>query len=201
MALSGDDVRATAEAHGITGRYVLADGLKNPAVILRARRSACRPRCRRALTLVFFARHAARCCRCCRRPWPAARPGSWSGRQPRRAGGALRRSGEAFAFPSWIEGFGIPLLEAMTYGAPIIASDRGAIPEVAGDAGLLADAEDDVALAAHLRRVLGSEAERNRLRQQGWERAAQFSWRGTALSILDSYRQACASSTAIATAG
>ena len=101
---------------------------------------------------------------------------------------ALYSMAEAFAFPSWIEGFGIPLLEAMICGAPVIASDRGAIPEVVGDAGLLADAEDAAAFARHLSVVLGAPEQAQRLRARGFARAAQFSWPITAQQILRAYQ-------------
>jgi glycosyltransferase involved in cell wall biosynthesis len=100
---------------------------------------------------------------------------------------ALYSMAEAFVFPSWIEGFGIPVLEAMTCGAPVIASDRGSIPEVAGDAALLADAEDDLMLSQHLALVLSTPQAASRLRERGFIRAAQFSWRNTAQQILESY--------------
>jgi glycosyltransferase involved in cell wall biosynthesis len=103
---------------------------------------------------------------------------------------ALYSMADAFVFPSWIEGFGIPILEAMTCGAPVIASDRGALPEVVGDAGLLADAEDDATLAQQLTRILSDRGEAQRWRERGFARAAQFSWRNTAQRILESYQRA-----------
>ncbi len=103
---------------------------------------------------------------------------------------ALYSMTETFVFPSWIEGFGIPILEAMVCGAPVIASNRGAIPEVAGNAALYTDAEDAETLAKHLMRVLSSPIEAERLRRQGYKRAAQFSWNSTAKQILAGYKLA-----------
>ena len=103
---------------------------------------------------------------------------------------ALYSAASAFVFPSWVEGFGIPLLEAMTYGAPIIASDRGSIPEVAGAAACFVDAEDDAALAEILWRVLTEPHEAERLRALGRERVAQFTWQRSAEQTLDVLRRA-----------
>jgi glycosyltransferase involved in cell wall biosynthesis len=100
---------------------------------------------------------------------------------------ALYNMAEVFIFPSWIEGFGLPLLEAMACGAPVIASDRGSIPEVAGNAALIMDAEDDQTLSEYLTRVLSSTKERYRLRELGLQRVAQFSWSRTAKETLGSY--------------
>jgi len=97
---------------------------------------------------------------------------------------------EAFVFPSWIEGFGLPVLEAMACGAPVIASDRGSIPEVAGGAALLADPYDADAFARHVERALSDPGEARRLRELGFARAAQFSWHNAAQRTLDVYRQA-----------
>ena len=105
---------------------------------------------------------------------------------------ALYSLAEAFVFPSWMEGFGIPVIEAMTCGAPVIASDRGSIPEVAGGAALLADADDAAGFARHLAAVLGDPALAASMRARGHARAAEFSWNSTAAQILDSYRQAAA---------
>ena len=77
----------------------------------------------------------------------------------------------------------------MTCGAPVIASDRGAIPEVAGGAALLADAEDADTFAQHITRVLTDPTEAQRLRERGFARAAQFSWRDTALRTLECYER------------
>lgn len=175
------EVRARLQ---VPERFVLADGIKNPGVLVRAWRRL--PEALRAgRQIVFFSR----------RPDPPAviQEAVAAGHarlliRPERADLiALYSQAEAFVFPSWIEGFGLPLLEAMTCGAPIIASTRGAIPEVAGEAALLMDAEDDGALAEHLARVLGTPAEAERLRQAGFARAAQFSWANTARRILDAY--------------
>jgi glycosyltransferase involved in cell wall biosynthesis len=158
--------------------------LKNPAVLVRAWHRL-PPALREARQLVFFAR----------RPdvlpiiHEAVRAGDAQLliRPSRKDLIALFSMADAFVFPSWIEGFGIPLLEAMACGAPIVASDRGAIPEVVGDAGLLADAEDDALLARHLAAVLGSPEVAERLRERGYARVREFSWRNTARQILDSY--------------
>ena len=103
---------------------------------------------------------------------------------------ALYSQAQAFVFPSLLEGFGIPILEAMTCGAPVIASDRGAIPEVAGQAAWLVDAEDDLALSRCLEKLFTSPEQARLLRERGLERARQFSWTRTARRILDSYQLA-----------
>lgn len=173
--------------HNLAGPFVLADALKNPAVLVRAWQLL--PAVlRNGRVIVFFSRTAT--------PPPAVRQAVAAGyarllvRPSRDDLIALYSLAEAFVFPSWIEGFGLPLLEAMTCGAPVIASDRGAIPEVVGDAALLMDAEDAETLARHLIRVLSSPEEANRLRERGFARSAQFSWRRTAQCILESYQRA-----------
>ena len=72
----------------------------------------------------------------------------------------------------------------------MVASDWGSIPEVTGGAALLADPYDAEALAHHITRVLGDPDEARRLREHGFARAAQFSWRDTAQRTLDTYYRA-----------
>ena len=178
------------QRHQINTSFVLADALRNPAVLVRAWRQL-PGHIRADGHIVFFAR----------RPdvLPIVHEAVSAGHahlliRPSRADLiALYSMADAFVFPSWIEGFGIPILEAMTCGAPVIASDRGALPEVVGDAGLLVDAEDDKQLAQHLMRVLDSPAVGQQLREQGFAHAAQFSWRNTAQRILDSYTRVVSS--------
>jgi glycosyltransferase involved in cell wall biosynthesis len=179
-----DDVR---RRHELDGAFVLADALKNPAAVVGAWRRL--PEALRVgRRIVFFAR----------RPdlLPIVHEAVAAGEarlliRPSRADLiALYSMAEAFFFPSWMEGFGIPILEAMTCGAPIVASDRGSIPEVAGGAALLADAEDPAALARHLSAVLGDPSLAARLRALGYARAAQFSWDTTAGRMLHAYQQA-----------
>ena len=172
--------------HTLPPHFVLADGLKNPGVLVRA--WARLPDDLRAdRQIVFFARRP--------NTLPIVQEAVAAGHahlliNPSREDLiALYNLADVFVFPSWIEGFGIPLLEAMTCGTPVIASDRTAIPEVAGGAALLMDAEDDATLAGHLTRVLNSPDEARRLRELGLKRAAQFSWRNTAQRILDCYTQ------------
>jgi L-malate glycosyltransferase len=68
---------------------------------------------------------------------------------------AVMARSDVLVVTSQHEGFGVPVLEAMTLGLPVVANDAGALPEVVGDAGLLVDAPDPYALAGAVARVLG----------------------------------------------
>jgi glycosyltransferase involved in cell wall biosynthesis len=104
----------------------------------------------------------------------------------------LYRASTCFVFPSLYEGFGLPVLEAMTRGVPVACSDRGALAEVADDAALLFDPEQPPSIAAALERLLADPAERERLSSAGRANAARFSWAETARKTLDSYESALA---------
>jgi glycosyltransferase involved in cell wall biosynthesis len=178
---------AVRQRYGIEGRFVLADALKNPGVLVRAWRRLPQP-LRERHRIVFFSRHPT--------PLPVVfeaveRDNALLLINPSRADlVALYSMADVFVFPSWFEGFGIPVLEAMVCGAPVIVSDRGPLPEVAGGAALVMDAEDDVTLARYLEQLIANPSEAARLRGRGFAHAAQFSWRRTAQRILESYEQA-----------
>lgn len=93
------------------------------------------------------------------------------------------------ALPSYYEGFGLPVLEAMHCQCPVIASDRASLPEVAGDAAILVDPDDVDAWAAAMAQVLNDQELRQRLIEAGVRQVSRFSWRNTALATLDVYRQ------------
>jgi glycosyltransferase involved in cell wall biosynthesis len=95
----------------------------------------------------------------------------------------------AFVFPSLYEGFGLPVLEAMARRVPVASSNSSSLPEVAGDAALLFDPHDQQAITSALRRVLGDEALRERLRELGAARVGLFSWERTAQLTLATYRR------------
>lgn len=101
---------------------------------------------------------------------------------------SLYGAAEIFVYPSFYEGFGLPVLEAMACGAPVITSNTSSLPEVAGDAALLVDPQDHEALAAVLSRLVGDEKERRTLSERGIERAQRFTWQHTAQITLDVYR-------------
>jgi glycosyltransferase involved in cell wall biosynthesis len=93
----------------------------------------------------------------------------------------------AFAFPSWYEGFGLPVLEAMACGTPVVAADNSSLPEVVGEAGLMVDAGDVDALSRALGCLLTDEALRERLIPAGLEQAGRFTWREAAQQLLRVY--------------
>jgi glycosyltransferase involved in cell wall biosynthesis len=91
----------------------------------------------------------------------------------------------AFLFPSFYEGFGFPVLEALACGAPVIASDRSSIPEVLGDAGFLVDPADPRAMAAAVRRLEEEPALRAHFVREGLEQASRFTWADTTKRTAD----------------
>jgi glycosyltransferase involved in cell wall biosynthesis len=95
-----------------------------------------------------------------------------------------------FVYPSYHEGFGLPVLEAMRCGLPVITSNVSSLPEVAGDAGLLVGPMDVEELAEAMYRLLQDAALREELSQLGLERAAHFSWERTARETVSVYRRA-----------
>ena len=97
---------------------------------------------------------------------------------------------DCFAFPSLVEGFGIPPLEAMACGAPVVTSEDPALVETTGDAALRVPATDIEALRKALTSVLTDRPVRRRLREAGLKRAAEFTWRRNAEMTLDVYREA-----------
>lgn len=91
---------------------------------------------------------------------------------------ALYRRASLFAFPSLDEGFGMPILEAMSRGLPVLTSDRSALPEVAGDAALLVNPEETDAIAAALNRLINDDALIKELSLRGLERSRGYTWEG-----------------------
>lgn len=95
-----------------------------------------------------------------------------------------------FCYPSLEEGFGLPLLEAMTLGCPVVTSNLSCLPEIAGPAAELVDPYSVEAIADGLRRVLAwSPEERQRRVQSGREWAARFSWKAAAERYLQVYEE------------
>lgn len=101
---------------------------------------------------------------------------------------AIFACADLFVFPSLNEGFGLPLVEAMSMGVPIITSNTTALPEVVGDAGITVDPLNTEKLADEVRRVLADNKLREELRARGLKRAGMFRWSETGRQMLDLYR-------------
>jgi len=92
--------------------------------------------------------------------------------------------------PSFEEGFGLPVLEAMTVGVPVVASRRGALPEVLGDAGLLVDPDDPDEIAGAIGRLLTDPTLAASCAARGVERAREFEWDRAARQVYGAYERA-----------
>jgi glycosyltransferase involved in cell wall biosynthesis len=100
---------------------------------------------------------------------------------------ALYSAASVFVYPSYYEGFGLPILEAMSCGAPVITSNTSSMPEVGGVAALYFDPSDVQQLSALLLELTGNENLCKELSRKGLERAGQFSWDKTAGATLKIY--------------
>jgi glycosyltransferase involved in cell wall biosynthesis len=102
----------------------------------------------------------------------------------------LYAAARCFVCPSLIEGFGLPVLEAMRRGVPVACSNTSALPEVAGEAARYFDPLSPPEIAAAVCELLEDPELAKRLAQAGRERASEFSWRATAEGTLESYARA-----------
>ena len=97
-----------------------------------------------------------------------------------------------FLFPSWYEGFGLPVVEAMGQGCPVICSGRTSLPEVGGDAVVYIDPADAGSIAAAMLALEADPARRDTLAAAGRTQARGFTWERTARETLAFYRRVLA---------
>ncbi|WII71839.1 glycosyltransferase family 1 protein [Bdellovibrio sp. 22V] len=101
----------------------------------------------------------------------------------------LFRNAKAFIFPSWYEGFGIPILEAMTYGCPVVASSGGVLEEIAGDAALFASPDNPEEIASATSELLTNAKLRDSLIAKGYEQSKKFTWKRCCDRTLSVYKE------------
>jgi glycosyltransferase involved in cell wall biosynthesis len=104
----------------------------------------------------------------------------------------LYAGARAFCFPSLLEGFGFPVLEAMTQGTPVVTARGTSTEEIAGDAALLVDPRDADSIAGGLAQVLDDTRLASELSERGLARAACFTWDRCAERVRDAYREVAA---------
>lgn len=95
---------------------------------------------------------------------------------------------DVFVYPSHYEGFGLPVLEAMTLGTCVVSSQTSSIPEVAGDAALLINPNEPIQLAETILKVISDSQLRQQLIDKGKEQAKLFTWERTARETLKAYK-------------
>lgn len=98
---------------------------------------------------------------------------------------ALYANALGFIFPSLYEGFGLPVLEAMSCGCPVLCSNAASLPEVGGDAVLYFDPLKVDEIAAKIQQFIMDVTLQTELRQKGYLQAAQFQWEKTALATMN----------------
>lgn len=196
---SEDDIRAVRKKYGVPdGAYFLSvcklEPRKNGAHMARAFLQMVTQQKLRDVTLVLAGTPA----------WGASEiqaavesfPDAQSRKQVLFAGhvadedlAALYRGAHAFLYLSFVEGFGLPPLEAMQCGAPVIVADCSSLPEVVGDAGVLLAPRDSDGLASALLTLYNDSSLRRAYAEKSLARAAFFSWQRCAQETLGAYRQ------------
>ena len=101
----------------------------------------------------------------------------------------LYAAAKVFVYPSYMEGFGIPPLEAQACGCPVIVSNVASLPEVCADSVLYFNPHDENDIAATIQKVLNSEQIRNELRQKGFKNIQRFCWEKSAQIIYSKLRE------------
>ena len=101
----------------------------------------------------------------------------------------LYNSAKIFVYPSLYEGFGLPILEAMSCGCPVIAGKNSSIVEVAGNAAKLIDTNDTEVLTNSMDEILENDELKLSLINLGLKRSKQFSWEKCALDTIEAYER------------
>ncbi len=96
---------------------------------------------------------------------------------------ALYENAEVFLFPSFYEGFGLPILEAQSVGTPVVGSNTSSLPEVVGEGGIMVDPKDYEEMAQSMNRLATDDNFREDLIQKGFENKKRFSWEKCASQI------------------
>jgi glycosyltransferase involved in cell wall biosynthesis len=102
---------------------------------------------------------------------------------------ALYQGAEVFVYPSFYEGFGLPVLEAMASGTPVITSNTSSLPEVAGDAALLVNPKEVYEIYEAMEALITNPSLREELKGKGFEQSKKFSWKKTARQTLRIYQK------------
>lgn len=100
---------------------------------------------------------------------------------------AVYQAASVMLFPSFEEGFGLPVLEAMANGLPVVISNTSSLPEVGGDAAIYVDPHDPDQMAAKVSELVENESLRNEMVWRGLARAREFSWRRAAEATVAIY--------------
>ena len=96
-----------------------------------------------------------------------------------------------FVYPSLYEGFGLPVLEAMSCGTPVVTSNVSSMAEIAGESALLVDPHEPKLLAQAMEKILVDDGLIRSMREDGLKRAAEYSWERTARETLKVYHKVC----------
>jgi len=97
----------------------------------------------------------------------------------------LYKNASLFVLPSFYEGFGLPILEAMSYGTPVICSNVSSLPEAAGDAALLVDPNNPEEIAEAMKKVFSDDNLRKKMIEKGFENVKKFSWEKCARETME----------------
>ncbi len=101
---------------------------------------------------------------------------------------ALYKSAGAYVFPTFEEGFGIPMLEAFACGTPVVASNIPVLKEIGGDAAMYFNPKDINDMESAIQEILNDQKLRKQILEKGNNRYLKFSWRQLAEQTLDCYR-------------
>lgn len=103
----------------------------------------------------------------------------------------LYKNAALYVFPSLLEGFGLPPLEAMAHGAPVVAANSSCLPEILGDAAVYFNPKDEDDAVRKIGNVLENDSLRDSLLKKGCEQNRKYSWEKQAKETFDIYRKLC----------